>query len=283
MSVKYTPMMGVLGQHNLLNSIPNSLDKFPHTVLLEGRKGSGRHHVIKEITTLLNVKDVDLKELGINKDTINDLILSPTTHFCVLDLDGVSIKEQNVMLKFLEEPLNHCYVILLCEDSSQVIPTVLNRCQHWKMDIYTKDELEAFYNTCIEFDEYPYICPKILEIAETPGDVLALLNTCSIDELIRLVENIINNIGNANFSNVLVLVDKINEFNKEKGIVDFEIFLNIFFYVLKERIKSDSNIRLLDVYYKLQDIYKMHKMSYLHLNEKQLYEKFLLDLKIILR
>ena len=51
--------------------------------------------------------------------------------------------------------------------------------------------------------------------------------------------------------------------------------------MLKEQIKHDSNIRLLDMYYKLQDIYKLHEKPYLHLNEKQLYEKFLLDLKIV--
>ena len=53
--------------------------------------------------------------------------------------------------------------------------------------------------------------------------------------------------------------------------------------MIREKIKVDSNVRLYDVYFKLQDIYQFHKMSYLHLNEKQLYEKFLLDLKLILR
>lgn len=274
-------MIGQLKLRKYIYSFQGDLDKLPHTILIEGKKGSGRHTLYKDLCTLMDSESTDLRAMGINDKTINELILSPTVHFCLLDLDGISIKEQNTMLKFLEEPLNHCYIVLLCEDSTQVIPTVLNRCQHWKMDIYTKDELRSFYEEYNSFNEFPYMNDKIVDIAETPGDIIALLNACNIEDIIALVENIINNIGHANFSNVLVLVDKIKEFNKDKGIIEFDIFLKIFFYVLHECIKTNSNVRLLDMYFKLQDVYKLHKMSYLHLNEKQLYEKFLLDLKMV--
>ena len=271
----------MVGQEELLNKINNlQLDTLPHTILIEGKKGSGKHTIANILCEKFNTELIDLKEFGINETTINDLLLSPNIHFCVLDLKGISIREQNVMLKFLEEPLNHCYIILFCEHSSQVLPTVFNRCQHWKMSFYTKEQLKSFYDEYTMFNEFQYANDKIFEIAETPGDIKELLET-NIDDVINLINNIIQNIGKANFSNALVLVDKIKEFNPDKGFVNFDIFLKVFFYVLKEQIKHDSNIRLLDMYYKLQDIYKLHEKPYLHLNEKQLYEKFLLDLKTV--
>lgn len=273
----------MVGQKRLLDRIPDELDKFPHTLLIEGGKGSGRHTLFNEICKNLSVEPIDFKELGINKQTIDDLIVSPSIHFCLVDLTGISIKEQNVMLKFLEEPLNHCYVVLLCESISQVLPTVVNRCQHWKMEPYTKEQLKMFCDEYTMFNEFPYTNEKIFDIATTPGDVIELLNT-NCDEVLILIENIINNIGSANFSNVLVLVDKIREFNEEKGIVNFEVFLKMFLYVTREKVKQDANIKLYEVFRKLQDIYTLHKNAkQLHLNEKQLYENFLLDLKMTLR
>ena len=273
----------MIGQEKLLQRIPNEIDKFPHTLLIEGDKGSGRHTLFNEICNKFKVESIDFKELGINKQTIDDLLISPSIHFCLVDLTGVSIKEQNVMLKFLEEPLNHCYIVLLCESISQVLPTVVNRCQHWKMEPYTKEQLKLFYEEYIMFNEFQYTNDKIFDFATTPGDIIELLNT-NIDEVYILIENIINNIGNANFSNVLVLVDKINEFNNEKGIVNFEVFLKMFLYIIREKIKQDANIKLYEVFRKLQDIYTFHKNAkQLHLNEKQLYENFLLDLKMTLK
>lgn len=272
----------MVGQTELLNSIPKSLDDMPHTILFEGIKGSGRHTLAREVCSRLGVELLDLKELGVTNTTINDLLLSPVPHFCMLDLEDVSIREQNVMLKFLEEPLNHCYVILFCENTAQVIPTVLNRCRHWKMLPYTKEQLKSFFDEYIMFNEFSYVNDRILELAETPGDIVNLLNI-NINETLDLLENIIANIGNANLSNILILTDKIKDFNEEKGRVDFDTFLKLFFFVIREKIKDDSNIRLYEVYFKLQNIYKFHRSSYLHLNEKQLYEKFLLDLKLILK
>ena len=273
----------MIGQERLLCKIPNELDKLPHTILIEGDKGSGRHTLFNEMCKRFAVEPTDFKELGINSTSIYDLMLSPTVHFCVLDLTGISIKEQNVMLKFLEEPLNHCYIILLCESISQVLPAVVNRCQHWKMEPYTKEQLKSFYDEYTMFNEFQYTNDRIFDFATTPGDIIELLNT-NIDEVFSLIENIINNIGNANFSNVLVLVDKIKEFNEEKGIVNFEVFLKMFLYIVREEIKNNTNIKLYEVFRRVQDIYTLHKNAkQLHLNEKQLYENFLLDLKMALK
>ena len=275
----------MVGQEFLLNNIPKTLDEFPHTLLIEGAVGSGRHTLVKYICDSFKIEPIDFKELGIKETTINDLMLSPSIHICVLDLTGVSIKEQNVMLKFLEEPLNHCYIILLCETSSQVLPTVVNRCVHWKMEPYTKEQLKLFFYDYTAYDEYSFewVPDVLFDYVKTPGDVLNVINSSlDINEAVSLINNIITNISRANFSNVLVLVDKIKEFNQDKGIIEFDMFLKLFFVVLEERVKNENNITLYNMYYKLQNLYELHKKPYLHLNEKQLYEKFLLEIKMSL-
>lgn len=277
----------MIGQEKLLNKIKAlTLDVFPHTILIEGTKGSGRHTLVNVIKEHLNIDLIDLKELGVNDDTINYLTLSPTPRLCLLDLTGVSIKEQNVLLKFIEEPLEHCYIILLCEDYAQVISTIANRCQVWKLEPYTKEQLKIFYDKFTQYEEYPYTNEKIFDIADTPGDLVELKLNTEVDKVLDLIDNILCNIGNANFSNVLVLVDKIYDFNTDKGIVNFEMFIKMFMYVLRKYIiKNDifDMNKLYNVYFRLEELYIYYKQFYLHLNNKYLYETFLLDLKLLMK
>lgn len=278
----------MVGQEKLLNKISTlTLNTFPHTLLLEGLKGSGRHLLVTEICNKLKLDLIDLKSLGINEEAISFLNLSPIPKICLLDLSTTSIKEQNVLLKFLEEPLPYCYIILLCEDSAQVISTILNRCQIWKLQPYTKKQLADFYEEFTQYEEFTYSNDKIFDIADTPGDVVKLTLNTDINSIVDLVDNILYNIGNANFSNVLVLVNKIRDFDSEKGVVDFDVFLKIFIYVLKKHITEKSNtldlLKLYEVYNMISNLYKQSKQSYLHFNNKYLYETFLLDLKFLMK
>ena len=57
----------------------------------------------------------------------------------IIDSSTISIKEQNIILKFVEEPLKNSYIIIL--KNSKLLPTILNRCQKWKFEAYSKEEL----------------------------------------------------------------------------------------------------------------------------------------------
>ena len=79
----------MIGQLRLRKEIGNlNLDTISHTILIEGKKGSGRHTLFNLLCQQLDAESSNLRVLGINDKTINDLILSPTVHLCLLDLDA---------------------------------------------------------------------------------------------------------------------------------------------------------------------------------------------------
>jgi len=277
----------MIGQTKIISKINNlTLDNLSHTILLEGLKGSGRHSIVKLLSEKFNIEIVDLSDLKINDELINELSIISIPKIYLIDIQQLTIKDQNVLLKFLEEPNSYCYNILLCENSSQLLPTILNRCQLYKLEPYTKEELKLFYDEYTQFQEFKYENDKIFDIAATPGDLVELILNTDLEKTLSLIDNILSNIANANFANVLVLVDKIREFNPDKGLTNFEMFLKIFMFCIHKYIIENNLfdcIKLYDAYNLVRELYQDYKKSSLHLNNKYLYEHFLLNFKLLMK
>ena len=111
----------MIGQANLLEKINSyTLDTFPHSVLLLGDKGCGKHLLCSEIAKKLELNIVDITE-NISAEFIDNIYRSCTPNLYVVDLSKFLFdKEQNVLLKFVEEPLTNAFVILLAESRYKI-------------------------------------------------------------------------------------------------------------------------------------------------------------------
>ncbi len=55
--------------------------------------------------------------------------LSQSTIYVVSEAERLNTAAQNAMLKVVEEPPSHCFIILLCTRLERLLPTILSRCQ----------------------------------------------------------------------------------------------------------------------------------------------------------
>jgi DNA polymerase-3 subunit delta' len=55
--------------------------------------------------------------------------LSQCTIYVVRESERLTTSAQNAMLKVIEEPPGHCFIILLCTRLERLLPTILSRCQ----------------------------------------------------------------------------------------------------------------------------------------------------------
>jgi len=61
--------------------------------------------------------------------------------------DRMNVAAANALLKLLEEPPAHVYFILLAEQLSTVMPTIISRCQQWRFcdgELYILDSLQHY-------------------------------------------------------------------------------------------------------------------------------------------
>ena len=214
----------ILGQDKLLNILNSfTLDSFPKTSMIIGPYGSGKHLISKYISDMLGLQMINITKT-INIDLINEIYLSTIPKIYIIESFVLKESEQNMILKFLEEPLNNSFIIVLAENKESLLPTTVNRCIQFYIQPYTKEILSEFVR---ETD----LLPTILDICKTPGEVKEMKGD-NVSKILDLTLKIIESMKKANYANMLTIIDKIKfrqsklkEKNSEESGDKFDLFI----------------------------------------------------------
>lgn len=173
-------MFYAVGQEFHMNMLKNACEKdeISHAYIIEGPDGVGKSIMAKYIAALLlcegNIKDKpcgrcvpcekiakglhpDVKEFGNNKKSIgineirsliDETELKPYEGSRkVLILKGaqnMTVQAQNAILKTLEEANKGCVIIMLASSTTNILSTILSRCQIIRMGRIQIDKVEGF-------------------------------------------------------------------------------------------------------------------------------------------
>lgn len=225
--------MEFAGQKNIINYINNvTLDDLPHSLIFAGERGSGKHSICNKLSTMLNIPLIDITE-NISLDNIMEMYRKPSPYLYLVDINNISEKEQNSLLKILEESYNNTYLVLLSTNSSYIIPTIKNRCTLINLEKYSDEELSKFI-----FPENLGDKELILSLANTPGQVIEISSAAK--HILELSIKIVDKIGVASFPNTLTLSDKLS-FKNEKSLLNPEYVLKAMSSYLVDKILTSTN------------------------------------------
>lgn len=249
----------MVGQSRLLSKVENlTLDSLPRSLLLKGSKGCGRHLLCSQIACKLNISISDITD-KLNSSQLEEIQLCVEPILYIIDVSSITLREQNVILKFVEEPSQNSYIVLLCESESQLLQTLRSRCCQWEFEKYSERELKEFYPT-LE-DEY-------FSIFRTPGELTALQGV-SLEPYKEFALKVLDKIAVATLPNTLSISDKL-AFKNEKGKLAADVFIKILCFYYK---KSVGDLKLLDL------ISSYERSSLIpNVNQKVLFENFLIKL-----
>lgn len=263
--------MKIVGQTKLLNKINNTtIDTFPHTLLLVGELGSGKHLLCNMIHDHLSLPLVDITD-DISFETITDIYLSVEPTLYLIDGTKITDRKENALLKLIEEPPKNSFIMIICEATQQLLPTIINRCQVWYLEKYSVEQLREFTN-----DE------RILNIARTPGQVIKLTNQ-NVEGIISLCSTIIDKIGNANYANTLTITDKV-ALNNEAEKFDVDCFIRFMLFILTQRLVHETDnvksTKLRQAYFATNELYNDRYIP--HINMRNLFDNYITHIKYIL-
>lgn len=222
----------MIGQKNLQDKLSRiSLKSFTHSLLILGEKGSGKHTLASVIANNLNIPLTDITE-NISDDLLLTLATKSLPGMYLIDISDITEKQQNIILKFVEEPTENIFIVILGEDTISILPTILNRCQVIHMEQYTREELLNFNK-----DEVA------LSLVHTPGKLLTV-NNASLSTMIKTCSDYIDNISLLSFTRALKITQRINykdEFDK------FDI--DLFFAVIESLLFKKVALNVSNTYY----------------------------------
>lgn len=254
-------------QKKLKNKIDEyDVSNFPHTVLLFGEYGCGKHTFANYISNKLITELFDISN-SITLDTIDDILTSAERKSYLIDIDELTEKQQNMILKFIEEPLDNIYIILICSNIFNLLDTVKNRCIIFEFEKYTTENLSLFLQ---QEDDV-----RTIELCHTPGQ-LKLYRNCNIDNVINLCNKIVTLIDKASYSNTLSIADKIN-FDDEYDKIHIDVFMSILIASLLKHIEKTNNNILFKMYNIVNEcILKLNRNK--RLNKRYILENLLSSL-----
>lgn len=257
----------MVGQKHLFENLRKySIDNFPHALMLIGDFGCGKHTFVKYMSDYLNIKSIDIT-CNLNLSLLDEITIGTIPHIYLIDGSEITLKEQNIILKFLEEPRENCFIVIIGENKAQFLPTILNRCQIWNFQNYSIEELR-------EFNNFEDINVDILKLAKTPGR-LKILKDYPLTEADVLSNKIIDKLKVANIANALTLYDKIPLITVDTKIY-FRLFVDILIKNLTYRIIENKDDSYYLWYYKIIDLRKKSNMPKIDI--KYLFENFVSDM-----
>ena len=260
-------MTELLYQDKLLNLVSGySLDTFPHSILLVGPLGCGKHTLLNIIQKKLNIPLEDITN-HLTYDYLLDLSIRTSPYLYVIEASQLTVRQQNIILKFLEEATNNAFIVLL-SNHDNLLDTILNRCQILTFKKYTSEMLLTFLPVGVPED--------IVQYCETPAEVINF-NSQEFDNLLRLINKIVDEIDHASIHSILSIVDFISFSDSSAGFT-----LNQFIKVLR-KLLLDKYITTKDITYSKMFMVLETSLSNLllpNIDSKRIFECFLLDLKM---
>lgn len=231
----------MIGQEKLINTLNKyqTLADWPKTVLFLGDEGCGKHTLISEfLAPKFNLVDsiVEVTTAATAEDLI-EYQQYPKDRIYLININNFLEKSQNMLLKFIEEPSAHAYIILLAESEIGILSTILNRCKKFKFEAYTVNQLKQIK---ADYEDFVYT------INSTPGQLLrvdlkillATKETC---------EKIVEKIQLASYSNTMSIATKIN-YKEEYDKLDFTLFLKTLLYVSFDNYIKTKSINSFKIY-----------------------------------
>ncbi len=195
----------------LCNSIKNG--RMPQTLILEGDEGSGKHTFAVELAKALFCKNgenvlpcgscracertdkritpdlvfvrADAGKMAITVDKVREMTSQaqigpcemPVLVFVIEKADTMNVQAQNAWLLALENPPEDVVYILLCENASKLLETIISRSFLFRMDKFSPDKICEWikrYSDVSYKDEDIYACA--VSANGSIGKALTLLN-----------------------------------------------------------------------------------------------------------
>ena len=266
----------MVGQNKLQEQFNKfTLTTLPHSLLFIGKYGGGKHLFSKEIAHKFSLQYREINS-KINYELIEELntLVEPT--LCVIETKYITLKEEAVLLKFIEEPKSNMYISILAESTAGLSEPILNRCQIFTFSEYTSNELLQYWNT-----ESPIIDETITEgcllfkIADTPGK-LNNWGCIDFETIYEYCNKIFDFIATAYLGNIFKIIDRIDFDSDSSDKYAVEPFFATLLYCAKKRVEQGLPNALKQ--YLLTDKL-LNGATIATLNKKQLFEHYLYDLR----
>ncbi len=203
---------------------------------------SGNNPDIYHVThdkTVISVDDI--------REQINNTIdikpyMSKYKIYIIPDAIKMSDAAQNALLKTIEEPPEYAIIILISENISMLLPTIVSRCVTLNTNPLDKETISAYLTKNLQME------PSRADIAAgfCQGNMGKAIRFATSDVFIEMKSDVLRLLKNIDNMSLFDIMEVIHIFASNKGNIDDYLDLIMLWYrdVLMFKVTQDTNLLL---------------------------------------
>lgn len=194
----------------------------------------------------IDFKYIDGYDESIKKDDIEKLMTSMYSTalekagkkvYIISNINNSSIKVLNMILKFIEDPVNNTYAIFICDDENTLLQTIVSRCQKIRFKTRDFSFLIDDYKKNGFAEDDAYLLSSIKHIF----DKELLEDNTAFNKGKDLAYDLIDNLDETNYIPVLISKEFVASLPKKEYLKEsIDYFIDIMLLMLQDAISNNS-------------------------------------------
>ncbi len=182
---------------------------------------------------------VDDVRIQINNDIQVKPYSSPYKIYIIDEAEKLTEAAQNALLKTIEEPPVYAVLILLTNNLSALLPTILSRCITLKLKAVDKELIRQFLMSEYKVPDYQ----AELSAVFAQGNVGKAVKYASSDEFIELKEDVLHLLKYLDEMEIYEIIDGLKRISEKKDRINDYLDLMTIWYrdILMYKVTNDLN------------------------------------------
>ena len=201
---------------------------------------SGNH---PDIIHLMHEKPNSISVDDVRTQIVNDVLIKPYSGkykiYIVPDAEKMTAAAQNALLKTIEEPPAYAVILLLANNASALLPTILSRCVMLSLKPVADDKVTQYLMEHVQVPDYEAdVCVAFAQ--GNIGKAVQLATSDSFNEIKNSALHLLKNVSKMEINDIIATVKSVSEFKID--IQDYLDFLAVWYRdILYFKATRDSN------------------------------------------
>ena len=248
----------------------NKYDKINNVINLENKSfkliQNNTHPNFYLIDIFDEKKNIDIEQIRTMITYTNKSNFNNNPRFVLIDnIEFLNKNSINALLKIVEEPKNNLFFILIHNNETKILTTLISRCITFKINLSFKDVVSVS-NKIINKNIFEILDKNLINHYCSPGQIFRLINYANEKKI---------DLKNQTLEELLInLIDK-NSYKKNTYVKELLIDLIQLFIFNKYKV-SNNKINLIKIYHDF--MYKIYNTNKFNLDEESLFLEFKIKL-----
>ena len=244
----------------------NKYDKINNVINLENKSfkliQNNTHPNFYLIDIFDEKKNIDIEQIRTMITYTNKSNFNNNPRFVLIDnIEFLNKNSINALLKIVEEPKNNLFFILIHNNETKILTTLISRCITFKINLSFKDVVSVS-NKIINKNIFEILDKNLINHYCSPGQIFRLINYANEKKI---------DLKNQTLEELLInLIDK-NSYKKNTYVKELLIDLIQLFIFNKYKV-SNNKINLIKIYHDF--MYKIYNTNKFNLDEESLFLEF---------